>query len=356
MDAIVPADEGSTKIDPLLGPILQASGADEAANCLPQLFRAHLEPVIDRIICYKLRLPFDNANRQPEADDLHQEATLQLLAELQKLRQNPDGHPIGDVRGLAAVIAYRVCSRWMRRRYPERHSLKNRLRYLLTRQNRFALWQNDGKRLIAGYAEWRGRKAEIADEQFKRLIADASLTPRTPSLEAGRRQSELSAVLIEIFDRLGGPIEFDKLVGALAEMSPATNQPMNSTDTSEDALARVATGGPDAAWRAEKRIFLQRLWEELRQLPLHQRTALLLNLKDAEGCGCIALFPATGVATIRQLAETIEMRADEFARLWNDLPLEDARIAEFLHLTRQQVINARKSARERLTRKLRGFL
>jgi hypothetical protein len=83
---------------------------------------------------------------------------------------------------------------------------------------------------------------------------------------------------------------------------------------------------------------------------------LLLNLKDAEGRGCIALFPATGIATLRQLAEALEMSADGFAQLWNELPLEDARIAELLGLTRQQVINTRKSGRERLTRRLKGFI
>jgi hypothetical protein len=50
------------------------------------------------------------------------------------------------------------------------------------------------------------------------------------------------------------------------------------------------------------------------------------------------------------------MTPESFAELWNDLPLEDAKIAELLGLTRQQVINARKSGRERLTRRLRGFI
>jgi len=38
------------------------------------------------------------------------------------------------------------------------------------------------------------------------------------------------------------------------------------------------------------------------------------------------------------------------------LPLEDAAIAERLGLTRQQVINLRKSARARLARRMRGLL
>ena len=47
------------------------------------------------------------------------------------------------------------------------------------------------------------------------------------------------------------------------------------------------------------------------------------------------------------------MPAPELAALWPDLPLEDAAIAERLGLTRQQVINLRKSARARLGRRMR---
>jgi hypothetical protein len=101
---------------------------------------------------------------------------------------------------------------------------------------------------------------------------------------------------------------------------------------------------------------LQRLWEELERLPRNQRAALLLNLKESSGFGCITLFPATGIASLRQLAGALEMTAEGLAKLWNELPLEDSKIAELLDLTRQQVINARKSGRERLTRRLRGFI
>ena len=117
-----------------------------------------------------------------------------------------------------------------------------------------------------------------------------------------------------------------------------------------------AAAEPDPAWRVEKKFFLERLWEELQLLPLNQRAALLLNLKDPSGFGCITLFPATGIATVRQLAAALEISPDDLAALWNDLPIEDARIAELTGLTRQQVINARKSGRERLARRLKGFI
>lgn len=345
------------KIDTLLEPLLLEVSDEQADELLLRLITVHAEPVIKGIIRYKLHLNSYRADGRAEADDIYQEALLQLLAELQQFRQQPDEHPITDVRGMAAVIAHRTCSRWMRRQFPERHALKNRLHYLLTRQRGLALWQDEDGKLVAGFAVWQGqKKAVTAVARLGHLSDDEGLLAHIRTLKSGR-QRELGDALAAIFNHLGSPIEFDELVSALAALLGIRDQPIESLAENEDAVAFLpAAGEPDPAWQIEKRIFLQRLWEELQQLPLNQRAALLLNLKDAGGCGCITLFPATGVATLRQLADALEMSADTFAQLWNELPLEDARVAELLGLTRQQVINARKSGRERLTRRLKGFI
>src|SRR5262249_8183407 len=152
------------------------------------------------------------------------------------------------------------------------------------------------------------------------------------------------------------PVEFDELVKTVAALLRITDPRIESVDAdSGDTTVELADQEADVAWRVEKRIFLQRLWEELRQLPVQQRAALLLNLRDHKGRGCIALFPATGIATIDQLAEALEMRAEQLAEIWNELPLEDAKIAELLKQTRKQVVNLRQSARRRLARRLKGF-
>lgn len=344
------------RIDALLEPLLMEASDDQADELLLRLITAHAEPVIKRIIRYKLHLISDRSGGRADADDIYQEALTQLLVELQQLRKEPDEHPITDVRGMAAVIAHRTCSRWMRRQFPERHSLKNRLQYLLTRQRSFALWQGEGGKLMAGFAAWQGEKKAAPAERLRHLSDDESLAARIRTLKSGRHQ-ELGDALAAIFNCLGGPVEFDDLVSALAVLLGIRDQPVESLTESEDGVMfQAASSEPDPAWQVEKRIFLQRLWEEMQQLPLNQRAALLLNLKDADGRGCIALFPATGVATLGQLASALEMSADGFAELWKELPLEDARIAELRGLTRQQVINARKSGRERLARRLKGFI
>jgi hypothetical protein len=65
------------------------------------------------------------------------------------------------------------------------------------------------------------------------------------------------------------------------------------------------------------------------------------------------LLPATGVATFEQIALTLEIPIAEFEQLWAQLPLDDLYLADYLGATRQQVINLRKTARERLLKRMK---
>jgi RNA polymerase sigma factor (sigma-70 family) len=349
--------KSSSQIDSLLQPLLQMSGGEETDVFLSQFIALHAEPVINGIIRYKLRHDLNRSGAEAEAEDLRQEAVAQLLVEIQKFRSNVETHPIRDVRGLAATITYRLCAHWMRRQFPRRHALRNQIQYLLTRQAGFALWSYDKgemKKLIAGFAKWEGQKPSIETASLVRLHQDEKLLE---SLGGRGDSANLGEAVATIFKHVGGPVEFDVLVKTVAVMLQITDRRVESIDADiGDTSSELADQEADVAWRVEKRIFLQRLWEELRQLPLQQRVALLLNLRDHKGRGCIALFPATGVASTDQLAEALGMREEQLAEMWNELPLEDSKIAELLQQTRQQVINARQSARRRLARRLKGFI
>ena len=342
--------ESPVTIDVLLEPLLAETSDQQVDHLLSELITVHAEPVIKGVIRFKLRLNSYRETQRAEADDIQQEVVLQLVAQLQRFRKLPSGHPISDVRGMAAVIAHRTCARWMRRQFPERHALKNRLHYLLTRQRGLELWQDQDGKLVAGFAVWRQQ-----DKPVRNLAEIEKLPAHIRALKSDKPQ-QLAETIASIFNYLDGPIEFDELVTGLAAIRGISDQPIESLADDDDAVLEPTASEPNQAWRIEKKIFLQRLWEELQELPVNQRAALLLNLKDATGFSCITLFPATGIATMRQLAEALEMNAENLAELWNDLPLEDARIAELCGLTRQQVINARKSGRERLARRLKGFI
>ncbi|HEX6716000.1 MAG TPA: hypothetical protein VF088_02750 [Pyrinomonadaceae bacterium] len=346
-------EQSVVKIDALLEPLLVETSDDQVDQLLSQLITVHAAPVIKGVIRFKLRLSSSRETERAEADDIQQEVVMQLVAQLQRFRKLPNGHPISDVRGMAAVIAHRTCARWMRRQFPERHALKNRLHYVLTRQRGLALWQDNDGKLVAGFDVWQQQKKSATGT---RNLSDVENLPTHIRALKSDKPQELAQAIASIFNYVGGPIEFDELVNVVAAIQGISDQPVEALADDEDTAAAPAAPEPDPAWRIEKRMFLQRLWEELQQLPLNQRAALLLNLKDSSGFGCITLFPALGIATMRQLAAALEITPESLAGLWNALPIEDARIAELLGLTRQQVINTRKSGRERLARRLKGFI
>ena len=78
---------------------------------------------------------------------------------------------------------------------------------------------------------------------------------------------------------------------------------------------------------------MERLWQEISSLPLRQRIALLLSLRDAQGAALLWVFPLTGVASIRHIARTLEIPDRELAELWSRLPLDDLTLGARLGLS-----------------------
>jgi DNA-directed RNA polymerase specialized sigma24 family protein len=339
-------------IDPLLESLLLATSDEDIDEIISELISMHAAPVIKRVIVYKLHLNPHHGTEQADVDDIQQEVLLQLLMRLRQFRQRSDDYPISDVRGLTATITRSACARWMQRRFPERHAFKNRLYYLLTHQPGLALWLSENRKQMAGFKVWQGRKDIATVEQFDRLSEEEALLDRIRSFKSGK-EADWGSVLAAVFDCLGGPVEFDKLTGFLAGLLRIEDRPVISLDpTDESGQPDPPAEQPDLAWQTEKKIFLERAWEEICELPAKQRVALLLNLQREYH----RLFLIRGIATYSQIAEALEINPEKLPEMWSELPLEDAKIAELLQLTRQQVINARKSARKRLTRRLRGFI
>ena len=215
-----------------------------------------------------------------------------------------------------ASIAYRTCYTHLRRLYPQRARLKNRLRYALTydpdlsiEQDAFGIWR-------CGLTEWAEHQPEEADPKITQ--------------------------------------EFRNQPGAFARgaIPDFADQHLGIADAVKALLERVAQ---PISHTLMYRQYLSHLWDEVCELPINQRIAILLNLRDDEGRSALPMLPPTGIATIRRIAEVLNIPALELAALWPELPLDDARIAERLALKRQQVINLRKSARERLGRRMARY-
>ena len=350
------------QLDACLQAFVQATDEATAQALLDQLLTQHAEPVIRPIIKHKLRTyasPTGYGYQAQDANDLHGEIVLELLTRLHKCKAAPTAHAIEDFRKYTAVTAYHACAEYLRRHYPQRSRLRHRLRRLLSTQAGLALWQNAQGEWLAGFAAWQAENRPVVrNERYQQLSHDPPAANRAALPGQDVQRLHPGTVVAALFDWVGGPLELDDLMAALAVLWGVRDEVESLDAPSVESAApasQLADPRVDVANEVTQRLYLQRVWEEVCQLPAPQRLALLLNLRDGTGVCVTALLPIAGIASIRQIAVVLELPPEEFYRLWGDLPLEDAKIAELLGMTRQQVINLRKSARERLGRRMRAL-
>jgi RNA polymerase sigma factor (sigma-70 family) len=338
-------------VDEVLLPLLRVTDESELQVILTHIVSEHAGPVIREIIRHKLRLSSAANKRRgdTDADDIYHDAVVQLLSRLKDFTADPQQRTIGHLRSYVAVVAYNSCYRHLRQTYPQRHILKNRLRYLINRHASFSLWESPQHELMCGFASWEQEGRVAKAEPLNQLSYDPQLLIRTGVIPAGANPP--AEALAAVFNYLGGPVKLDSLVSIMAGLWGIKDQ-TSSLNEAPDAISELAAPHTDIDSDIDRREYLRNLWGEITQLPFRQRSALLLNLRDGEGRGCIELFHLAGVATFTQIALALEISLEQFSALWNDLPLDDLAIAARLGLTRQQIINLRKSARCRLARRM----
>lgn len=351
----------TTDADALLAAYAAAPTEADADAALSRLFEDHAAPIVARIVRRKLRGPGAHAS---DAEDLRGQVLLQLLTRLAELRADPRARPIQNFAGYAAAAAYRACADYLRALYPQRHSLRNKLRYFLTHQTGLALWETADGEWLCGRSGWQdlpqggeGANGAAGASRQQELREDPRGAAGRALPGADPQAAGMEGLLPALFDYVGGPVELDDLVAALTEVWGVREQraePAREGEEGPAAVELLAAPQPDLADELSQRMYLARLWQELLELPVRQRAALLLNLRDAQGASAVELFVITGVAAPRDIAGAVGLGAEEFAALWNGLPLEDRAVAELLGATRQQVINLRKCARERLARRMRA--
>jgi DNA-directed RNA polymerase specialized sigma24 family protein len=333
-------------LDPLLRAFFDARDEAGAEGALNLLVERHALPLARAIVARKLASYQGSRAGRSDAqdwDDVVADAMMTLVERLQSTKSAADAAPIENFLGYAAAVVHSTCAHYVRRRHPERARLKDRLRYLFSTEPRLALWTVHEDLLTCGLVGWRGRWADPVAERMLRQLMDAKATPWASMTRAG-----LSAAVIELAVSMGGPVAFDAFVAAAASAANIL-EPRETGDASV-----VPSPAPGQDVLIDLRRFLAQVWGEVGNLPVRQRSALLLNLRDSTGAGLLWLLPIAGVASIRQIARLLEIPDAEFARLWHEIPLDDAAIAQRLGCSRQQVINLRMAARKRLTNRTGG--
>jgi hypothetical protein len=342
-------------MDSSLLPFIRALDTDQEERCLVQLIEKQAAPIIRRILSSSLRFHLGRAGSgaaNQSADDLFGDVVVNLLRRLRSLKADPSRHVINDFRGYVASATYNACYLYLRHKYPQRCRVKNRLRYLLTHHQEFALWVSVAHGLLCGFAKWRGRDSIAAKSRLEQISQKNSEWEQAARLASiGNEATALINLLTALFNWTGKPIELEDLVNIVANLWGVKDRPDEPLDT----VSELSGSHITLETALEQRDLLGQLWGEICLLPPRQRAALLLNLRDAQGRDLITILPFTRTATIEEIAVALDIPLAQFAQLWNDLPLDDTKIAQLLDATRQQVINLRKCARERLERRMKAL-
>ena len=257
-----------------------------------------------------------------DLDDLRGEVLLRLVRHLAK------GGDAGivDLEAYIAGVTFHVVDDFMRRRFPERARFANRLRYHIQRRADLMTWSYRGD-LVVGFRETN-------DRRIPRAQVDADGDVRDMAKAVDR-------VLAD------GPVLFQALVTAFTGPS---DLPRDADVAAEESSVgpEIFTGTADAAGLA------RRFWLEIEALSQRQRMALLLHMRDERGDPGLLQFLGCGISA-DALARAIDWTRDELQTRWSELPFDDHAIAALLGATRQQVINLRKCARERLRRRMQDW-
>lgn len=314
--------------DPALWPLIEAPCDQAREEAIAALVTSFAAPLIDAAL-----KRFRRTEPDVHTEDLEEMSSLVVLRLIRKVRAASihDDHAIATLHSYISALAHNACHDFRRLRYPERYRLNRSLRYILSRHAAFALWERQDD-MVAGLAHWRGSASSPVGDRF---AATKVMRNRARPVEA----------LQAVFERIGRPIAFESLLDLVAEL-------WDVRDVVIERDAFPADARSDQLSALEQREYLERLWRETLDLPQNQRTALLLNLRDSAGANALAFFVLLNIADATEIARAAGLTQCELNEIWCDLPLDDLTIAGRLGLTRQQIINLRKSARLRLARRL----
>ncbi len=352
-------------------------------------FVEQIGPTVRAVLRHKSGMGLDMRDGRSEnhdALDLYHDVMMRLWERMAWVGPRDSGM-ISDARAYAASVAHNAWSDHLRHKYPNRTSLKNRLRHVLNQDEGFALWADATGEWLAARADslgdrmtrarMRGDHARVASLRIGLERPPAGTAPARSfdTMQPGDWRRLLGAIL----DHVRGPIAIDDLVSVCAALLDVQESHAVRFDDEREAMMSVPSSpGSEPHGIAQTRSMLRRLWVLVQQLPPHYRLAYLLNIPGpGKSRGDIEVLLLEGVATIDQIEASLGLDdggyrllaselegvdphatalvqpggpSERFVQLWRHLPLADTLIARLLGLRPQQVINRRMLALRRLAK------
>lgn len=321
-------------MDPVLQLYLRATTAVEEQRQISHLLSSAVAPVARGIINRTLVSRYEQAGRPFRTMDFEEaasEVTWRILARLRERKAAGSSDTIPNFQRFVAASAHDVCSELFRAAFPGRYSIECKLRYLIGRRPDWAVWENAEGELYCGLASWKGQ----------------------PIGEPAKPPGPLDPV------RDQGPLTPKSLERFAAETFVQTDRPLRLADVTCAAVLRwppvepPKRPVPPPLPFPDSGRYLARLWREVLELPLAQRRALLLHLRDERGGTMLDVFAAACIANFEAIATALDMPWLRMLETWNALPLDDAAIARLLVCSREEAAGYRRVARERLSLAMR---
>ena len=170
------------------------------------------------------------------------------------------------------------------------------------------------------------------------LIVDPVAAARDALVDLDPAGFALPELVTRLVQWLGAPISLRDLTTALAELPGVAQAQATAGADPQVSIDPRPSRAEDLIWKE----YLAWLWRELGRHSTGQRRAFLLH------SDLLLELDSLGLVSIRTAAAALGLSAKELTELWPRLPLDDLAIAQMLGSTRQQVINLRRVARDKL--------
>jgi RNA polymerase sigma factor (sigma-70 family) len=325
----------------------------------------------------------DTRRDNVDAIELYHEVITRVW---ERITTRDDAADVADLKAYAATVAHNAWSDYLRDKYPRRTSLKNRLRYFIEHQPKYALWQNAIGESMCGLRKFQLGANDVPPARIAALREGREKVPDLRMPGRAFEQFDAAAwdgVLDALFTRLAGPMSIDDLVAVTSYLVGLKEDRHESFDDDDEELdERLADDALTPDQVAQMRSTLAKLWIAITALKSDYRSAYLLNVPGpGKSRAELEVFVVNGVASVSEIGETIGLddsqfriaaaelaledadRAsvellrtphEQFFLLWNYLPLADLLIGRMIGLGQQQVINRRMLAVRELARAMQG--
>lgn len=312
------------------------------------------KPLIEKIVAANLRNLLGSPSQFSQLQDIpdvRQEVITRLLTYFRTAREKAEPNRIKDLNAYVATVSYNCCYEYKQHKYPQRFRLKKKLQYLFTHHSALGIWQDEAQEWFGGLREWGGDLKHWKIQSLHRtqqLLNDQLPLGLQHLPDPTLKRNSAAWQLVELFNWSQEFIKLGDLITIFQKWWNLSDETVELEDDFPSQPFEVLK--IESALENGKK--LKAVWSEIRLLPLAQRKALLLNLRDSVDRELVTLLPALEIASLRDIAATLEITPENLAQVWNTLPLNDQQIATEMGLERRQVINLRRSARERLVRRL----